>query len=181
MKSTNIILLILGLGFALLGLNACSDDSADYSTSVVERSKVESTPGFTWFEMKVAIYQPNDSIVAEIKNKLTNDDYFYFYAAPACSCDSLQDVFPNTVKTIDRAGISTSRQVFIAIQDVSAENPFGSNFVLTELPEIFLVRDSLPVYSIADTFRLRNELAKNSPLLYSETTIEEVILEALSK
>lgn len=166
--------------FALAGLAGCGDDNADYTTTVIARSQVEKTPGFTWFEMKVAVYQPNESVVTAIKSKLTDKDYFYFFAAPACSCDSLQNVFPDAVKTIDRAGISTSRQVFVAIQNINASNPFGSAFVLTELPEIFLVRDSLPVYSIADTFRTRNDLAKKDPAV-KPVTVEEVILEALSK
>lgn len=161
-------------------MTSCSDSSEEFASSVVNRADVETTPGFTWFEMKVSMYSPNADVVAQIADVAGDTTLgFYFFAAPACSCDSLQDIFPNTVKCLDNAGIGTSRQHFVAMLDETAENPLGSEiFRIDNLPEIFIAKNGLPVYSFADSFRVRNSAANLNPLI-SKVTVEEMLLEAL--
>lgn len=157
-------------------MTSCSDSSEEFASSVVNRADVETTPGFTWFEMKVSMYSPNADVVAQIADIAGDTTLgFYFFAAPACSCDSLQDIFPNTVKCLDDAGVSTSRQHFVAMLNETAENPLGSEiFRIDNLPEIFIARNGLPVYSFADSFRVRNSATN-----ISKVTAEEMLLEAL--
>ncbi len=155
--------------FAVSMLISCSDKT-DFTTQVTTRAGIESTPGFTWFELKVNLYKPNLTTIADIKSMLKAKHNFYFFAAPACSCDSLQNVFPYGVKVLQDIGLSMdSNSKYIIMKNETAENPFKDNFNINKLPEIFLVVGGLPVYSIADTLRTRP----------ANTPIETVILEAL--
>ena len=154
--------------FAVSMLISCSD-STDFTTKVLTESEIESTPGFSWFEVKVLIYKPNLTTIADIKSALKSKHNFYFFATPACSCDSLQNIFPNAVKSLQDAGLDANTYCkFVVMKNETADNPFKDNFKIDKLPEIFLVVDGLPVYSIGDTLRARKD-----------TQVETVILEAI--
>lgn len=152
-----------------LVISSCSDGSTDFTTKVLDRKSVGTTAGFTWFEMKVQMYKPSLSIVDDIKASIKPEYSFYFFAAPSCSCDSLQDLFPDAAKVLDEAGFTTANTKYILMKNETADNPFKDNFQVNNLPEIYLVINGLPQYSIADTFRTRN----------NKVSLESVILEAL--
>ena len=160
-----ILLIVLAISSMLY---SCSDD-ADFTTKVVERSQLSSVAGFAWFETFVFTYNPDATIVEEIKSLNKANYSYYFFAAPTCNCDTTQNFFPNAVKTLDDALVPQSATKFIAMKNISAENPFKANFKLRELPTIYLVKDNQPFYCISDTFRSRPK----------STKIESVILDAI--
>lgn len=152
-------------------ISSCSDGSTDFTTKVLNRNSITSTPGLTWFDMKVQIYKPNLAIVDDIKAIIKPEHSFYFFAAPSCSCDSLQNLFPDAVRVLDDIAFNQANCKYIIMKNETADNPFKDNFVVNELPEIYLVINGLPEYSIADTIRARN----------FTSSVESVILEALIK
>ena len=150
-------------------VSSCSDGATDFTTQLLDRNSISQTAGFTWFDMKVQVYKPSLSIIEDIKAANKPEYSFYFFAAPSCSCDSLQDLFPNAVKVLDEVGINYANVKFIAMKNENADNPFKDNFLVNQMPEVFLVINGLPEYSIADTIRTRNY----------KSSVESVILEAL--
>ena len=161
---------IFALALLAITLLVSCSDSSDFTTKVLTRPDIPGIPGFSWFELKVNVYKPDLTLISDIKTLVKPKHSFYFFAAPSCGCDSTQDAFPEGVKVLQDLGVDMNTNCkFIVMKNETAENPFKDNFKVEKLPEIYLVVDGLPVYSIAKTLR---GMPKNTP-------IESVILEAI--
>lgn len=167
MKKYIFIAIISVFGFLI----SCSEDAPEFKTRQVYRSDLYLTAGFNWFEARVNLYNCNSAYLSQLQAAYKPTKHsFLFFAAPACSCDSAINVFPNSVKVLDQMNVDTSRTTFIVMENETKDHPYTSVLKLNVLPSMFLCVDGTPKYSINDT--LRNAANGRS--------LEQIMLDALN-
>jgi hypothetical protein len=159
----------MALAFSLLFVS-CSDDNTEFKTRETPRAELYQTPGFSWFEAKVMTYKADSLIAKDIKSNFqSGKQTLIFFAAPACSCDSNQNVFPHSMAVLDASGIASTNYKIVAMQDENAANPYSEIIKVKKLPEIYLLENGTPKYSIGDTFRV----------YFKTKTIDKIMLDAI--
>jgi hypothetical protein len=164
--------------FAILTivLASCSNTEEPANTELMTIEKIEATPGYSWFKPRYDDFKPDSLMLLKIKAAYNiNTDIFILYAKPSCSCEDAMKIFPNIVKTLDSAGVPPSNILIYSMQNANSPQPWQSKLKVNSIPAAYLLRDSMPVYSIIDTI---NYLKKNDP--NDLTSIETLILKALS-
>lgn len=160
----------------------CTESATDPSTVEAYQSTMEdlkTTPGFDWLEIRFEYYQPNASVINQIKNAFNPAVHkFYIFAAPACSCDNEQTVFPNVMKVLSESEVYENNYYIYVMNDVKNIHPFNSEIHVNSLPGIYLIKNDVPVFSIVDTLMARNiNITEPNDM----ASVETIILEALQE
>jgi len=156
-------------------LISCESNPVSTTAELIDIVKLSKTPGYQWYDLEVQNYNPDINIVNEVKNVYNSSKHkFVIMVKPSCSCPGTQKQFPAIMKTFNLAGITQSNYLIYSVSSERTKHPYEKHFKINELPSIILMQDSLPVYSIADTFYIQRNLGSNKPLEY-------YLLEALKK
>ena len=163
-----IFVLILAISSFMM---SCYEDTAEFKTRLVSRTDISTTAGFGWFEGKVTSYNFDTQMIPLLTTAFkSNKHSFLFFAAPACDCDSLQNVFPNIMRILDTMSVQEANYQIYAMENEKKDHPYSSVLTLVRLPSIFLMVNGSPVYSINDTLRMNA----------NGRSIEQVMLDALN-
>lgn len=175
-KIKNISALIILSAFLYLISCDSPTDSSIFKTNEVGFNEINQTPGFVWFIPRYNIYQSDTVIINKIKALIKPEHNFYFFAQPTCECENHQDIFPYSVKVLHSIGLNDEKCKFVVLKDINADHPYSNIVKLKDLPEIFLVKNGISVYSIGDTIKIRKN---DTSLEKSKALVEQVILEAI--
>ncbi len=168
-------IIFLSLIFALSSCDSPTN-TAIFKTNEVDFNDINQTPGFVWFTPRYNEYVCDSNIILQIKSAIKPEHNFYFYAMPSCDCENYQDIFPYSIKILHKAGISKEQFKMIVLKDKNADHPYKNIVHLKDLPEIFLIKNNISVYSIGDTVKQR---MNDTSVDYKKALLELVILEAI--
>jgi hypothetical protein len=151
-SSMRLTLFSIIAGIILISFNKCSDSINPPDNAVIlKEQQIIATPGFDWFSVERDNYQPDSSIVKEIKNLFNPNIYkLYLYASP-CGCSSTHKPIADIIKTIERANFTDSVYIFLSMKNTSSHQPFDSLFKVHKLPSAFLTKNNIIVCSFIDT------------------------------
>lgn len=172
------VLFSVSLIFILI-MTSCDDSNdVDTSTHKYTRKEISQQPGFLWVDAKADTYEPNKdtvNILKEAFNQNTGKIKFVFFVKPACSCDAKQYPFPYSLKILDLMSLSdTNHTEIYSVYSTSSDNPYkNSGLILKDLPEIFIFKNNVPIYSVIDSLNLYGAS--------SSFNLETAILEGLKK
>ncbi len=169
-------ILIQLFALVILGLFvSCESNPVASEADIMDIVVLSKTPGYQWYDIEVENYQPDSNIVNQIKDKFDPAlDSFVLYVKPSCSCPGTQQQFPAIMKVFNSAGIPSTNYKIYSMSSEMTKHPFESIFKVNELPSFFLMRSSNAIYSISDTFYLRQTTGNSKSL-------ENFVLEALNK
>ena len=154
-------------------LIACSETPVDPSKlpKALTMTDLKDTvkAGYKWFLPAFRDYQPDTTIVRQIKEAFAaNPCRFYIFVNATCECVGTQVEFPSIMKTITSANIDT---VNFEMYDSHGAEPYPE-IKTNRFPSCFIIRNKIAVYSVTDTLVAYPD--KNY-------TVEQVILMGMQK
>ena len=131
------------------------------------------TPGFTWFVAETDRYVPDTTHVNRVKVSMaaSPDKKVYIFVRPACSCRGTQRMFPQVMKTLTAAGVSSDRIEIWSMKNTTDSQPYASLFTVSQLPSFFVVQNNNVTASMAD------DIATS----YNEENADSLIANAVSR
>ena len=152
---------------------SCEESKLKEEAYKIERSELDNSLGFDWFRQNYNDYTPNPNSISVISSEYNSDYKFVIFVKPTCSCQGTQFDFPHLVKTFDNSNVPTSSYEIWSCAKESYEHPYMAQLKIMDLPACFIFKNGVPVYSVLDTFNLRN--------LSDTVMVEDIIMEAISK
>ncbi len=154
MKKYYVYLLMLAI-FSII--SSCTDNPV-IDAQTMDAEELKNLPGFSWYEFEVNSYNPLDTCITAVKSKFNpNTDKFIVYVKPSCACTGTYKQFPAFMKTMSEIGIPKENYTVYSMSSTYNNYPEKSQFKIMELPTFMLLRNNQPVYSISDTFNLRDK------------------------
>mgnify|MGYP007094533284 CR=1 FL=1 len=142
--------------FCLMGLIYSCTENPVINAEVMDADELKNLPGFSWYEFEINQYIPLDSSLQSIKTKFNpSTDNFLIYVKPSCACTGTYKQFPAFMKIINELNIPKANYKVYSMTSEFNEYPEKNLFKIVELPTFMLMRNGVPVYSIADTFNLK--------------------------
>lgn len=154
---------------------SCDDSTVQEDAVLMTVEELAVTPGYTWFNTEYELYQPDQTVIDQIKELYSIDDHdFLIFVQPSCSCPGTHRLFPKFVKSMNISGIDESEYKIYSMSSTSTHTPYDTMLTINRLPAFFVLKNGQPIYSIIDTIDY-NYL---HDILYPNK-IEEYLLEAL--
>lgn len=139
-------------------LSSCTDNNPVIDAQIMDADELKYLPGFSWYESEVNTYNPLDTCITAVQSKFNPDtDKFIVYVKPSCACTGTYKQFPAFMKIMSEIGIPKENFKVYSMTSTFNNYPEMSEFKIRELPTFMLLRNNQPVYSIADTFNLREQ------------------------
>lgn len=159
-------ILILALSFIFL--IACDETPVNTDAILLNRTDVESNPGFPGFTTEHQLYSPKTDLVNSISSDFGDDEKLVIFVKPACTCIGTQKDFPHILKSLDEADIVYSKYEVYSIGKVEYNHPYSDIIQLSDIPAAFVIKNEVPTYSIFDslnTYRGSDEANPNLDLV----------------
>ena len=140
----------------------------------MSREELAKTIGFTWFNVYIDDYTPNDSLAHIIDSLFDRNNHkLIFFLEPECTCKELVKDPAYLVNILDHANITENNYEFWGMGTPNADNPYKEIIQIKDLPHIAFINSGNYVYSILDSFYKYK--------VYKKWILENVIIDALEK
>lgn len=166
--SMNISFLLLA--FLFFSLSSCENNVITPEARLTQLSDLEVQPGFAWYKDNKAKYNPDPTIVQQIKDAKFNGKV-YVFVKPTCSCIGTQQQFPSLMKVLEESNIGPEKCEIYFMSGENDKHPYEGKMHIKDLPSFFVENNGV-YFSIIDTLNSKNS-SNNS------VSIEEVLLEAI--
>ncbi len=154
------------------GCNTTTDPNSDGVQMTV--TQLFDTPGYSWMRSEVASYSPNPAVVSEIAAEFqAKKQKVYLYVNPSCTCTGTKKRFPQTIRTLQEAGLTENDIVIVSMRSSKDKQPFSDRFTVRGLPSFFITRAETPVFAIQTV----NEVLIANPLASPDKPAESAIME----
>ena len=166
-----ILLACIAIASIAIGCTTTTDPSTE--AQKLTMIDLTQTPGFTWFVAETDRYVPDTTHVNRVKvsRAASPDKKVYIFVRPACSCRGTQRMFPQVMKTLMAAGVSSDRIEIWSMKNTTDSQPYASLFTVSQLPSFFVVQNSTVTASMADDFATS----------YNEENADSLIANAVSR
>ncbi len=150
-------LLLILLFIVMSIIYSCSENPV-IDAEIMDAEELKNLPGFSWYEFELNSYVPFDTSITAIKSKFNpNTDKFLVYVKPSCACTGTYKQFPAFMKIMSEIGVPKENYKVYSMTSTFNNYPEMDMFKIIELPTFILMRNGAPVYSVADTFNLREQ------------------------
>jgi len=113
--------------------------------------EVRSTPGYSWFDLEMSLYQPDTQLVTAIAQAYQpGDHHFTFFVKPECQCKGTTKLFPRIVRILLGASVPDTAMTIYSMRTPQDRYPDSDIFQLEKLPTIFCTRQGVVVGQISE-------------------------------
>lgn len=136
-------------------------------------TELTKTPGFTWFVAEFDGYTPGSNNVDRVRTAMTAAPAkrVCIFVRPTCSCRGTQRMFPQIMKTLVSAGVTTDRIEVWSMKNTTDAQPYASMFTVSQLPAFFVIENGIVRASFGDDFSTS----------YNENNADSLIANAVSR
>ncbi len=141
------------LGFILsFSLIRCTETVApEYEAKQMTLEQLRSTPGYSWFDLEMSLYEPDTQLVAAIADAYQPGvHHFTFFIKPECQCKGTTKLFPRIVRILFEASVSDTAMTIYSMRSPEDKYPRPDIFQLKKLPTIFCTRQGTVVGQISE-------------------------------
>ena len=171
MKKTILAIALFTMFFTI----SCDDNSVQPNAEVMTLEQLQGLTGYAWIGTTIATYEPDSTILEEIKPLLDSNSQFFTIFAKSCGpCASSAQQFAEIIKILQMCNFPESHYQIMVMNSVSNHHPYQDMIHIKTLPTIMLIKNNTPIYSLTDTLTKSLDLQ----LLYPIKS-EELLLEAL--
>ena len=168
--------LVLSLVISMFFIS-CQDETIEPEAKIITENELRSQPGYAWFDIEVGNYTPDASKTNQIKTLFDkNKDTILIFVKPSCSCTGTQKQFPQLIKVLKESGVPSTNYKIYSMSASNIKHEYNKLLVLNDLPGFFLVKNSVPVYSMNDTITYRKV---TNPAVITNIPMEQIFLESL--
>jgi hypothetical protein len=174
----NILFTFIAFTALALFISSCEDSgSATDEADILYLNTIQTQVGYTWFYEEANLYEPKLEVIEQIKQSFDPDHYFFLiYSQPSCSCEQKQLAFPHFMKVLIDADIPEANFTIYSMQTEKTKHPHEDIVTITNLPEFYLLKDTIVVMDIQKAMRDFIIAHPNDSITY-----EELILEAITE
>ncbi|HRI30622.1 MAG TPA: hypothetical protein PLQ21_03770, partial [Candidatus Kapabacteria bacterium] len=163
-------IMCLPLFFIMLGCNESVSVPEDIARQLtVEQAVIE--PGFTWLQPTMDTYTPNAESVKQIADSYSADPNrsVIVYVNPGCSCVGSRKYVPHALKTLQAAGIPSSKITIFTMRTASGRHPHSDKYILEGLPSVYILKGTTTTFY----FETKNEVSTWRSATSSRNTVTE--------
>ncbi len=138
--------------FLLWGVWRCTETVApEYEAEEMSLAQLRNTPGYSWFDLEMELYQPDTALVQAIAQAyVPGEHHFTFFVKPECQCQGTTKLFPHVVRILLDAAIPDTAMTIYSMRSIRDKYPHPDVFQLKRLPTIFCTRNGSVVGEISE-------------------------------
>ncbi|MCX6155518.1 MAG: hypothetical protein NT007_15305 [Candidatus Kapabacteria bacterium] len=146
--------------------SGCKNESALPNTAAkLSMNGLKQTSGWMWLGEIYNSYKTDSALILKIKAAFKPGVHrIYCFTNLTCSCAPNIKVFGNCLRTMTDAGISETNFEIYSMPDTSYSYPYSTKFKINFIPAVFIMKDSIVVYSVIDSFMKVQDINLDSNL-----------------
>ncbi len=156
-------------------ISSCNQTTTPEQTAIkMTKEELTHTIGYTWFNVYINDYAPNDSLTHIIDSLFNRNKHrLIFFLEPECTCEELVKDPAYLVNILEHSNITEDNYEFWGMGSTKTDHPYKDLINLNELPHVALMSSNNYVYSILDSFYKYQ--------VYKKWNLENALIDALEK
>ncbi len=139
-------------GILIFSLIRCTETVApEYEAQPMTLEQLRSTPGYSWFDLEMSLYEPDTQLVAAIAQAYQPGvHHFTFFVKPECQCKGTAQLSPRFVRILLAAAVPDTAMTIYSMRTPQDKHPDPDRFQIQKLPTIFCTRQGTVVGQISE-------------------------------